>query len=73
MEYIFGIAIIYPFRIAFLILLFIGANIQGVHLNIIWNIGDMANAFMAFPNLISLIILAGMLGRITNDYFYKKK
>jgi AGCS family alanine or glycine:cation symporter len=43
MEYIFGIAIIYPFRIAFLILLFIGANIQGVHLNIIWNIGDMNN------------------------------
>jgi len=73
LEYIFGVKIIYPFRIAFISLLFIGANIQGVHLNIIWNLGDMANAFMAFPNLISLLILSGMLGRITKDYFFKKK
>jgi AGCS family alanine or glycine:cation symporter len=73
LEYIFGIRIIYPFRIAFIALLFIGANIQGVHLNIIWNTGDMANAFMAFPNLVSLLILSGMLGRITRDYFFKKR
>ena len=72
LEYIFGVKIIYPFRIAFISLLFVGANIQGVHLNIIWNLGDMANAFMAFPNLISLLILSGMLGRITKDYFFKK-
>ena len=72
LEYIFGVKVIYPFRIAFIALLFIGANIQGVHLNIIWNIGDMANAFMAFPNLVSLLILSGMLGRITKDYFFKK-
>jgi AGCS family alanine or glycine:cation symporter len=73
LEYIFGVRIIYPFRIAFILLLFIGANIQGVHLNIIWNTGDMANAFMAFPNLVSLLILSGMLGRITRDYFFKKR
>jgi len=72
LEYIFGVKIIYPFRIAFISLLFVGANIQGVHLNIIWNLGDMANAFMAFPNLISLLILSGMLGRMTKDYFFKK-
>ncbi|MCJ7582406.1 MAG: alanine:cation symporter family protein [Candidatus Aminicenantes bacterium] len=73
LEYIFGVKVIYPFRIAFIMLLFIGANVQGVHLNIIWNIGDMSNAFMAFPNLISLLILSGMLGKITKDYFFKKK
>jgi len=73
LEYIFGVKIIFPFRIAFIVCLFVGANIQGVHLNIIWNTGDMANAFMAFPNLMSLLILSGMLGRITRDYFFKKK
>jgi len=73
LEYIFGVKIIFPFRIAFIVLLFVGANIQGVHLNIIWNTGDMANAFMAFPNLVSLLILSGLLGRITRDYFFKKK
>ncbi|MFC2160187.1 alanine/glycine:cation symporter family protein [Acidobacteriota bacterium] len=73
LEYIFGVKIIFPFRIAFISMLFIGANIQGVHLNIIWNLGDMSNAFMAFPNLISLLILSGMLGKTTKEYFFKKK
>jgi AGCS family alanine or glycine:cation symporter len=72
MEYIFGVKVIYWFRIIFLGLLFIGANLQGVHLNIVWLTGDTANAFMAFPNLVSLLFLAGALGKITRDYFFKK-
>jgi AGCS family alanine or glycine:cation symporter len=72
LEYIFGVKIVYPFRFAFIFLLFIGSIIQGVHLNIVWYVGDMANAFMAFPNLVSLIILAGLVGRVTTKYFYKK-
>ena len=72
LEYIFGIRIIYPYRFAFIALLFIGANIQGPHLNIVWYIGDMANALMAFPNIVSMLILAGMVGKVTTDYFYKK-
>jgi len=70
LEYIFGVRIVYPFRVAFIVLLFIGSIIQGVHLNIVWYIGDMANAFMAFPNLVSLIILAGLVGKVTKKYFY---
>ena len=72
LEYIFGVRIIYPYRIAFIILLFIGANITGAHLNIIWYVGDIANASMAFPNLLSLILLAGLVGKVTTKYFYKK-
>jgi AGCS family alanine or glycine:cation symporter len=72
LEYIFGVKVIHPYRVAFIALIFVGANIQGVHLNIIWNLGDMSNAFMAFPNLISLLILSGMLGKITKEYFFKK-
>jgi len=73
MEFIFGIRVITPFRIIFIILLFCGSIIQGVHLNIVWNVGDMANAFMALPNLISLLFLSGILGKVTKDYFFKKK
>jgi len=72
LEYIFGVKVIHPYRVAFIALIFVGANIQGVHLNIIWNLGDMSNAFMAFPNLISLLILSGMLGKITKESFFKK-
>lgn len=72
LEYIFGVRVIYVFRITFLVLLFIGSILQGVHLNIVWLIGDIGNAFMAFPNLVSLLLLAGLMGKITRDYFFKK-
>ncbi len=72
LEYLFGVKIVFPFRLAFITLIFVGSIIQGVHLNIVWYIGDMANAFMAFPNLVSLTILAGLVGRVTTKYFYKK-
>jgi len=72
LEYIFGIAVVYPYRILFITLLFIGSIIQGVHLNIIWYIGDTANALMAFPNLVSLLLLSGFVGKVTVKYFYKK-
>lgn len=73
LEYIFGVRIVYPYRMAFIILLFIGSIIQGVHLNIVWYIGDTANAMMAFPNLISLILLSSLVGKVTTKYFYKKR
>lgn len=73
LEYIFGVGVVYWFRIVFLILLFAGSILQGVHLNIVWLIGDIGNAFMAFPNLVSLLILAGVLGKITKEHFFKKK
>jgi len=72
LEYIFGITVVYPYRILFITLLFIGSIIQGVHLNIIWYIGDTANALMAFPNLVSLLLLSGLVGKVTVKYFYKK-
>jgi len=72
-EYIFGVKIVYPFRLIFIGLIFIGSIIQGVHLNIVWYIGDTANACMAFPNLVSLLLLSGIVGKSTTDYFYKKK
>lgn len=73
LEYIFGVGVVYSYRVVFLGLLFVGSILQGVHLNIVWLIGDTANAFMAFPNLVSLIMLSGLLGKVTRDYFFKKK
>jgi AGCS family alanine or glycine:cation symporter len=72
LEYIFGVKIIYPYRVVFIMLLFMGSIIQGVHLNIVWYTGDTANALMAFPNLLSLLLLSGLVGKITTKYFYKK-
>ncbi len=71
-EYIFGTKIIMPYRLVFVILIFIGAVVQGEHLNIIWYLGDSANALMAIPNLIALIALAKVVRDITYRDLYRK-
>ena len=73
LEYILGVRIIYPYRLLFIALLFIGSIIQGPHRYIVWYIGDVANAFMAIPNLLSLILLSGLVGKVTTKHFYKNK
>ena len=72
-EFIFGSKIIYPYRVIFIVLLFIGAIVQGAHLNIIWYTGDSANAIMAFPNLIALLLLSPIIAKETTEKLYKKK
>lgn len=68
-KYLGGLKVTTPYRYAFLILLFIGALLQGPHLNIVWFVGDIFNAFMALPNLIALFLLAGYVSKFTKDYF----
>ncbi|APF20005.1 amino acid carrier protein [Caldithrix abyssi DSM 13497] len=69
LEYIAGVKIKKPYRLIYISLLFIGANLQGQYLDIVWNVGDTANALMAFPNLIGLLFLAGVVAKITSDSF----
>ena len=60
-EYFFGLKAVVPFRITFVILLFAGALFTGKWAPIVTNIGDICNAAMAFPNLIALIFLSGVV------------
>ncbi len=64
-EYIFGKKIILPYRILFLGFLMVGA-VGGLEL--IWNIADTLNGLMAAPNLIALLVLAGVLVKEKNAY-----
>ncbi len=72
-EYILGFKAIKPYRWAFVMLVFIGSLMQGKHINIVWYIGDSANAFMAIPNLIALLALNSFIKKITYETFYSKK
>lgn len=60
LKYLFGIKIAMPYRIVFIALTFIGAVVS---IEIVFFMGDIANAFMAFPNLIGLLLLSGVLAR----------
>ena len=64
-RYIFGKKIVMPYRIVFLGLLFVGAI--GA-LEPIWLLADTLNGLMAAPNLIALIVLAGVIVKEKDDY-----
>jgi len=73
LEYLAGVKVKQTYRLVYILLLFFGAILQGKYLDIVWNVGDIANAFMALPNLIGLILLAGLVAKITSESFGKGK
>ncbi|WP_297187311.1 sodium:alanine symporter family protein [uncultured Porticoccus sp.] len=65
-EYLFGINIIVPFRIVWVVAVFVGATSQ---LSLVWSIADTLNGMMAVPNLIGLLLLSPVIFRLTREYF----
>jgi len=71
LEYVFGLRITKIYRVIFVSLIFLGSVMQQKNLIIVWNIGDFANALMAIPNLLALILLSGVIARATKEYYEK--
>jgi AGCS family alanine or glycine:cation symporter len=69
-EYLFGERIVLPYRLMFLGFVVVGA-VGGLEL--IWSIADTFNGLMAAPNLIALILLAGVMAREKDAYFQSHK
>ena len=67
-EYIFGKSWIKPYRLLYCLLLPVGAFMK---LEIVWQISDIFNALMAWPNLIGLLMLSGIVVNSTKEYFTK--
>ncbi len=70
MEFLFGNKITMPYRIVYVGLCFIGAIVS---LELVFYIGDIANALMAIPNLIGLALLSGVVAKTTKEFFRKYK
>ena len=51
--------------------LYIAAVFAGPYVKVaaVWNIADIFNGLMAFPNLVALVALGGVVGRETKSYF----
>jgi len=56
-----GFKVVNFYRYVFVLFVFLGAVIK---LELVWSIGTIANACMALPNLIGLIVLSGVVGAI---------
>ena len=61
---------IYVYRFLWVVLVFVGAVVD---LSLVWNIADGTNALMAFPNLISLLLLSGVIAAETKKYLWDKR
>jgi AGCS family alanine or glycine:cation symporter len=59
-----------PFRILWVVGVFIGAVVT---LDVAWLVADTLNALMAIPNLISLLLLSPVIIQMTRDYFEARK
>lgn len=57
-EYLFGTKSIFFYRLIFTVFVLFGVVIP---LEMVWALADIANAFMALPNLIALFALAGVI------------
>jgi AGCS family alanine or glycine:cation symporter len=65
-RYLFGNRSTMPYRIVFTVLVFVGAMVS---LELVFYMGDIANAFMALPNLIALAALSGVVAKTTKAFF----
>ncbi len=68
-NYLFGPKAILPYKIVFVIMHFVGALFA---LSTVWTLGDVALGMVTFPNLIALILLSGVVVRLTKSYFERK-
>jgi len=68
-HYLFGKKAILPYKWVFVLFIFIGAIAE---LEAVWAFGDAALGFMTFPNLLAIILLSGVLKKMTKKYFSEK-
>lgn len=70
LEYLTGgrQKVVLAYRWIYLLAIFIGPYMT---VSLVWNIADVFNGLMAFPNLIALSVLSGVVIRETKQYFKK--
>ena len=66
-EYLSGARWVKAYRVVYIALVFVGA-VAG--LAAVWNLADCMNALMAIPNLVSLLLLSGVVARETQKYLW---
>jgi AGCS family alanine or glycine:cation symporter len=69
-EYLFGNKVIKPYRYLWVMFVMIGSVMS---LNVVWTFADITNALMAVPNLVSLILLSGVIASETKKYLWEDR
>ncbi|MFZ5351158.1 MAG: alanine/glycine:cation symporter family protein [Bacillota bacterium] len=67
-EYLLGKKAIMPYRLLWVIAVFVGSIAA---LPLVWDLADAMNAMMAIPNLVSLLLLSGIIVSETKKYLWE--
>ena len=65
-QFLLGPKVIMPFRILWVIGVFIGTQMS---LGLVWKMSDALNGMMAIPNLLALLLLSPVVFKLTKQYF----
>lgn len=65
-EFLFGEKSIRRYRLLFVGMIFVGAVLK---LELVWNLADLFNGMMIFPNLVGLLLLHKVIVSETDSYF----
>jgi AGCS family alanine or glycine:cation symporter len=75
-EYLIGPRAILPYRLLFIVAVFVGAwvlTLSGTTgFELVWAFADVMNGLMAFPNLVGLLLLSGVVAAETRDYLSRR-
>ena len=63
--YLFGEKAIKPYKVLWVICVFIGAVVS---IDVIWDFADLMNGLMAIPNIIAVLLLNGVVAKETKKY-----
>ncbi len=67
-EFLTGGKFVGVYQTIFVFVVIIGATLK---LDLVWNIADTLNGFMAIPNLVALLGLSGVVVKLTKEHFAK--
>ncbi len=65
-EYLLGPKSVKPYQLLYVLAVVAGAT---MNLDLIWQIADSLNGFMAIPNLIAVLALSGVVVKLTKEHF----
>lgn len=69
-QFLLGEKVIVPFRLCWVLALYLGATAS---LGLVWGIADVLNGLMAVPNLIALLLLSGVVVRLSQEFMAQHK
>ena len=67
-EFLLGSAAARVYQVLFVAVILVGATLK---LDLVWDIADTLNGFMAVPNLVALLGLSPVVIKLTKEHFMK--